>query len=90
MAEGQAASPHTPPLEYEAPPQPVYPTMLYPSLGMYVDRLIERIGDLEKQVVELKRDMQEMKANLNESRSPFFSQAPTESEMSHEETRTPA
>ena len=56
MAEEHAAASFTPTLEPgDTPPwrEPVAHHVLYHSMGQYVDRLIERICDLEKKVAEM-------------------------------------
>ena len=66
-------------------PYPVFPVpgATFASFGAYVDSLVERLGELEDEVMELRRDVYDLKAKLDETRSPILSQAPSDSSMSH-------
>ena len=84
MAEEQAAASFTPTLEPgDTPPwrEPVAHHVLYHSMGQYVDRLIERMCDLEKKVAEMERDIASMKGLSEPSGSSHISQVPTEDLM---------
>ena len=76
------SSSHTREEDIGAPDTREYHTV-HTTLGNYVDRLIERIQALEAEIVEVKRQMDEMRANMQEMRLQFCSHANTDSDMSN-------
>ena len=73
-------SPQTPPLP-QTPFAPPQEEIVSTTLGVYVDRLIQRIRNLEREVAELRADMHEMRANMHEYRSQFSAPSSTVSDL---------